>query len=252
MVAADRLQGFLRWKAEQQASALLVPPFTIFLHPGNVAGEDDHAVPDEPLAGDVRAPLAEVRGPFEARAQRLRVRFVAEFAPELARRLRAAGLVEEPPVELLVCTRETFRQPAAVPGLTMVTLTADSPLADIREGLDTNEQGFDPGPMPVTDTQAEEFRRGLGESRAFTARLHGQPAGAGMSLGPHAGVSELTGITTVCAFRRRGVASSLTAFAARAAFECGVELVYLTTDNPDAKRVPTLGLSPIRVMALLY
>jgi predicted GNAT family acetyltransferase len=53
------------------------------------------------------------------------------------------------------------------------------------------------------------------------------------------------GIATVDTFRRRGIASYLSAYAARIAFERGVELTYVSTDNPVARRVyERLGFRP--------
>ncbi len=159
-------------------------------------------------------------------------------------------MVEERSVELLACTPESLIAPQEeVAGLSMVTLDENSALDDVREGLDTNERGFDPGAEPVTHAQAQAFREGLVESRAFVARINGEPAGAGMFNPPYAGVSELVGIATLDAFRRRGVASYLNAYAGRIAFERGVELVYLSTDNPAARRVyQRLGFRPYAVV----
>jgi len=236
-VPVTQAQAYLRCSAQRRFQKIPVPPFTFFLCPGVVASEDDHAVPDEPLGGDVRGPLAELRDVCDTHSRRPRVRFLAEFAPSLALALRVAGMVEERSVELLGCTPGTLIQPPEVPGLTMVTLDAGSALSDIREGLDTNERGFDPGAQPVTDAQAREFREGLVDSRAFVARVDGEPAAAGMFHPPHDGVTELAGIATIEEFRRRGVASSLTAFAVDVAFKRGAELVFLTTEDAVARRV---------------
>ena len=246
----SRLQAYLRYSAHQQCQAIPVSPFTIFLRPSEVASEDDHAVPDEPLGNDdIREPLGRLREAFEARARHPRIRFLAEFAPYLAPALRAEDMVEERSVELLACTLDSLIPPHEVPGLSMVTLDENSVLADVREGLDTNERGFDPRAEPVTYAQAQAFRKGLVESRAFIARIYGEPAGAGMFNPPYGGVSELVGIATVDTSRRRGVASYLSAYAARTAFERGVELVYLSTDNPAARRVyERLGFRPYAVV----
>ncbi len=240
-----RTQAYLRYSARQQSETVPVPPFTLFLRTEGGGSEDDHAVPDEPLGDDVGEPLAKLREAFEVRDRRTRVRFLAEFAPYLAPALRAEGMVEERSVELLACTPDSLIPPHEVPGLSMVTLDENSALADVREGLDTNERGFDPRAEPATEVQALVFREGLVDSRAFIARIDGEPAGAGMFNPPYAGVTELVGIATVDPFRRRGVASWLTAHAARIAFKRGVELAYLSTDNAAARRVyERLGFRP--------
>ena len=68
-----QLQAYLRHGSQQRCHTVPVPPFTIFLHLGRNASEDDHAVPDEPLLGDnIREPLTRERESFEARSQRTR------------------------------------------------------------------------------------------------------------------------------------------------------------------------------------
>jgi hypothetical protein len=77
--------------------AVPVPPFTIFLRSGGEASEDDHAVPNGALEGDIRDPLDRLRKAFEARAPRTRIRFLAEYAPRLASTLRVEDMIEERP-----------------------------------------------------------------------------------------------------------------------------------------------------------
>jgi hypothetical protein len=113
-------------------------------------------------------------------------------------------MVEEGSAELLACTPDSLIPLPEVPGLGMVPLDENSTLTDVREGLDTNERGFDPRAEPVNLEQAQAFREGLVERRALTARIDGEPAGDGTFNPPHAGVTELVGIATVDTLRRRG------------------------------------------------
>lgn len=243
-ILVNRLQAYLRESARQQADIISAPPFTLFLRPGDVA-MDAAAIPDAPAGGDLRAVLATLRAAMLPGQYQLRVAFIAEFAPDLARALKITGFEEMNRTQLLAATPDTLRPALAVPGVSMVTLDARSSLADVREGLDTNERGFNPQASPATDADAGAFRRGLVENRAFTARLHGAPAGAGMFNPPHAGVAELVGITTLAPLRRRGIGSYLTAYAAQTAFALGIELVYLSTSDPAARRIyERLGFRP--------
>ena len=75
------------------------------------------------------------------------------------------------------------------------------------------------------------------EGRGFTARLGGRAAGAGMLAPPLDGLAELVGVGTLEPYRRRGVASALTSAAVRTAFDRGLGMVFLTTDDPGARRV---------------
>jgi GNAT superfamily N-acetyltransferase len=138
---------------------------------------------------------------------------------------------------LLVCTADTLRPPRAVSGMSVIEVGAASPLADLRENLDLNARGFDPAAAFATDEQAAEFARDLGTAMAFTARLSGQGAAAGMYLTPHANVTELAGIATLEPLRGQGIGAALTAAIAAHAFDNGVTVAFLVTDNPTAQRV---------------
>jgi predicted GNAT family acetyltransferase len=89
----------------------------------------------------------------------------------------------------------------------------------------------------ATDEQAESFRQSLTTSRGFTARLEGQAVGAGMFDVIHEGITELVGITTLAPFRRRGIATFLTAFATHIAFAQGAKAAFLVPENEQAGRV---------------
>lgn len=233
----SRLQAYLRHNAQQLSETILLPPFTLYLRPGAEATTDDYAIPNEPLHSPIQAHLEHLRAECAARGRVARIRFLAEYAPELAGELRSAGMVEESETELLACTVESLARPAPVEGLTLQTLAVDSPLQDVRDSLDVNERGFDPAAAPVTEVQAVEYRGGLVACRAFLARLDGHAAGAGMYNPPLDSVTELVGIATLDAFRGRGVAAQLTAYGARTAFAHGIEVVFLSTGNPVARRI---------------
>jgi ribosomal protein S18 acetylase RimI-like enzyme len=238
MTLIERLQSYLRETARAQYEAESIPPFTAFFHPHDILTFLNYAVPDAPASGDLGDAVAALRAAYHRRRRRARLEFIEEFAPGLPPSLRAAGLLEEARQPLMVCTPETWRLPQGVPGLSIATLAADSPLEAIKENLATNELGFDPRASGTfSDEDARRFRSGLERGRAFTAYLDGLPAGAGMFNPPREGLAELVGIATLEPFRRRGVAAALTAHMARAAFALGVELAFLTAADEGASRV---------------
>jgi ribosomal protein S18 acetylase RimI-like enzyme len=124
----------------------------------------------------------------------------------------------------------------AIPHLQFVMLTSESPLDLVKEGWNTNAEGFDETER-ATDEIAEAFRATLVSARAFTAKLHGVPAGAGMFTEIVDGVTELAGITTLPPYRGRGIAAALTTHMSQVAFAQGAEIVTLLVDNPAARRV---------------
>jgi ribosomal protein S18 acetylase RimI-like enzyme len=249
MNTAARIQAFLWESARLRYDAVPVPPFTLFLHPVSSVPESNYAMPDAPLAAPPVGGLGALRGAFLARGRHPRIVFVEASAPGLAAASAAAGWLEMEREQLLTATPATLRPPAPVPGLIIEMLDAHAPLEAIRENLNTNEQGFDPGAAPITEADALVFREGLTTSRAFTARLEEQAVAAGMFTTPRDGLTELAGITTLAPFRRRGIAAALTAAMAQAAFAAGLDLVFLGAREAATVRVyERVGFQPCSVL----
>jgi ribosomal protein S18 acetylase RimI-like enzyme len=149
-------------------------------------------------------------------------------------------------IAIFACTPATFRPAPGVPGLEFVVLSDQSSLAEIQEGLDANALGFDPAAALATAAEALAFRAELIASRAFTAKLGGQPVGAGMFTPPFGGIAELAGIATLAPYRGRGIGAATTSEIARVAFAHGVDTAILRTDNPVAFRVyRRVGFRPV-------
>ncbi|GIH08826.1 hypothetical protein Rhe02_68930 [Rhizocola hellebori] len=156
------------------------------------------------------------------------------------------GVVQAACQPLLVCTADTLRPPRPTAHLEILELGPGAQLAELKENLDLNARGFDPEAPLSSDEEAAEFGRSLGTATAFTARLSGQGAGAGMYLAPVAAVTELVGIATLEPLRGQGVGAALTAAMARHAFSQGVTVAFLATDNPTAQRVyERVGFRPL-------
>jgi GNAT superfamily N-acetyltransferase len=238
------LQTYLREKAHQGHEIVAVPPFTLFVDLAGAGAESNYAIPDTLAGAGGGGALARLRAAFAERGRAPRIQFLDAFAPDLPAALRAAGFVELSRAPLLICTPASYHQPPA-PDLTFVICSSETPLADVRENLDVNALGFDPGAARATDAEAEAFRRSLIISRAFTARLDGQGVGAGMFLDIRDGLTELAGITTLAPFRRRGVGAALTAHMAHTAFTHGVVAVFLIPASEQAGRAyERVGFQP--------
>ncbi|MCY1139223.1 GNAT family N-acetyltransferase [Actinoplanes sp. Pm04-4] len=140
--------------------------------------------------------------------------------------------------ELFVLTGPPWpRPPAGPPGVEVVLLDENAPVALIRENLDVNERGFDPSAAAVTDEQANAFRPQLAGARSVTVRLDGEPAAAGMALPVSSGVSELVGITSLVGHRRRGLGRLVTHALIEAVVGQGADLVVLSTSDGAARRL---------------
>ncbi len=242
MIPIDRLQAYLRHSARQQYDTVSVPPFTLFFHPTDALVYFNYAIPDKATPDspgqDLRESLAALRAAFAARERQPRFEFIDEFAPHLAPALHAAGFVLEARQHLMICTPKTYHAAPTVAGLTITTLTPNSPLAGVQDFLTTQRQGFDPTDQTTTtEGQAEQCLRELQSNAAFLARLDGQPVGAGMFTAPFDDITEIVGIATREQFRRRGIGAALTARALQTAFAQGATIACLTAADERAGRL---------------
>ncbi len=253
MTESRRIQAYLPRARQEGHTVAHVGPFVVLLHPTDEALETNVALLQQPTIEVSQGWLEELQATFAAHRRLPAIRWIEADMPHLAASLQAADFREHLQEVLLICTPQTLRSPALLPGLTFVTLTQTAPLADVREGLDVNEFGFDPtSAQPATEEQAERFRATLGAARAFTARLDGEGAGAGMYTPPYGRVTELAGIATLDRFRGRGIATALTAYMTQSAFTQGCDLVFLATSNPIARRAyERAGFQPVG-MVLTY
>ena len=246
MITPDRLEDYTRRAAGSGRDIVEIPPFVIFLDPGDPLHFFNYAHPLEPISGDLESlqghlaePLAELRALFIARQRVPRFEYVEEFAPDLASVLTAAGFAQEGRYPLLLCNPQSHRAAPPVGGLAIQQLAADSPSGDLRDFMVVERQGFGHRVTEeVTEDDCEELRDGIRRGElALLARLNDRPSGVVSCTVPWDGLTELTGIATHPAFRRLGIATAITAAAAQAAFGSGVEAAFLTAGDAQAGRV---------------
>jgi GNAT superfamily N-acetyltransferase len=246
VITPDRLEGYMRRAAGSGRETVEIPPFVIFLDPGDPLRFFNYAHPLEPISGNIESlqghlaePLAALRALFIARQRVPRLEYVEEFAPDLAAVLTAAGFAQEGRYPLLVCSPQSHRAAPPVGGLAIRQLAVDSPSADLRDFVVVERQGFSHRVTEeVTEDDCEELRDAMRRGGlAFLASLNNQPASVASCTEPLDGLTELTGIATLPAFRRLGIATAITAAAAQAAFRTGVEAAFLTAGDAHAGRV---------------
>ncbi len=237
MTPVERVQAYLHTKASAVSTRVVLPPFTLHLHPTNPRPDHSYAIPHAPVPLIKSETLDDLCATFAARQRTPHLLFLDEYAPALLTAVPAAGFGETSRAHVMICTPQTLRAPARSERATIVTLSSESSLDEIKEGLDVNALGFDPDAAGATDAEAAEFRRTLHASRAFTLRLDGQGVSAGMFIPIHDGVTELVGIATLTPYRRQGLAAVMTAAIAQAAFEAGADLVFLAAASHEAGRV---------------
>jgi ribosomal protein S18 acetylase RimI-like enzyme len=241
MLSPERLESYMRRAAMLGRETVEVPPFVCLFDPHNPLRFFNYAKPLRPVGterDDLADALAVLRAAFRARGRMPRFEFIEEYAPDLGRALAAAGVDLEQRYPLLVCTPETLRPSPLIPGLTITTLTPDSPAEDLLACLTVQREGFgEIAGDPPTLADVDDLRANLTEEGAFLARMEGVPVGAMMYTAPLDRLTELAGGTTIAAYRRRGIGTAMIAAAAAAAFERGVEISFLTAASEYASGV---------------
>jgi GNAT superfamily N-acetyltransferase len=236
----ERLQDHMRAVARQQYDRVSIPPFALYFHPSDALPYLNYAIPEE-TPGDaaaLAAPLARLRAEFGIRRRRPRFEFVEAAFPKLGPALEASGFMREARPQLMICRAEDLRDLEAIPGLAVDTLDARSSLDAFREMLRLQRHAFGlSDPEAVSEQDARWLRDGLGAGLAFVGRLNGKPVSASMFLDPKDGLTELVGICTLEAHRRRGLGGALTRAALAAAFARGVSVAFLSAADARAGHV---------------
>lgn len=244
MITHARLEGAMRQAAALQYDSQQEGPFVLFFHPTDPLRFFNYARPVRPFSpgsddGTADDALARLVAAYEARNRMPRFEFVEEYAPSLPAILKRNGFTEEARQWLMLCDAASYRPAAPSVGIEVRDLTPGSPNADLRAFVAVQRQGFSgDDAATASEAEGEDVRDGLRRgNRAFLALLDGEPMGAGGCSAPVDGLTELVGIATRLAYRRRGVATALTSEAVAALLADGVEAVFLTAEDEKAGRV---------------
>lgn len=236
----ERIQAHMRAVARGQYEAETIPPFTAYFHPTDPLPYLNYAIPDEPPgdAASLAAPLALLRNAFRNRGRQPRFEFVEAVYPRLEATLAASGFSIEARPQLMVATPANRQAVPAVPGLTVQTLSRESSLASFVELLRVQRRAFGMGDSAaVTEKDAAWMRDGLAQGGCLVGRLGEEAVGIATFLDPRDGLTELAGIGTLEAHRRKGIGAALTAAALDAAFAAGASAAFLSAADARAGRV---------------
>jgi ribosomal protein S18 acetylase RimI-like enzyme len=224
------LQAFLRASAGRGRTVLRSGPFTVTIHPHDRLRFLNYAIPDDG-AEPATAAVDALRAVFRAHERLPRLEWVEEAAPAVAGVLAAAGMAQELRTPLMTCGPEDLVEAVAdVPGLT-VGPAGDG---DLRDCARVQRAAFGQGPLPADEPPSDPRRGGGG---AVLARAGGVPVATATWTGIVDGASEVAGVATAEAWRRRGLAGVVTAAAARAAFAAGARMCVLSPGGDEAQRV---------------
>ena len=240
MFEIARLQAQLRYGASEAFQAIPVPPFTFYFNPDSDSVFSNYAIPEVPGDGRLGEAITALKAAFHEHQRTPRLEYLEAFAPDLAAALEVNGFKQEIRTLLMVCTPDSFRAAPEVSGLVIQPVDGTSPIEDQRAAVTVQDRSFGGDDAPeATEEKARQFFERFATQQMFMAKLDGQLVSVVSLMPSYDGIAEIAGVGTVPAFRRRGIGAAMTWHAARAAFEQGVEAVFLTAMDERAGRVYT-------------
>ena len=196
------------------------------------------ATPEETLDA-----VGELRQTFREHGRTLRFEFIDLLWPDLPLLLERAGLIFQASQPMMTCDVHTFR-PYAAPDVTATVHTMLSASSDLAAYLQIGREGFGDEPtasLEAIDREITALREGIGSGsmRCATAIVDGQAVGVGCivsAAGVQTGnIGELAGVATLPAYRRRGVARTLSSVLTAEYLREGGRIVWLSAGDAAAE-----------------
>ena len=237
---------YLRQMQASQASALRAtskcvevgPYLAAFDHTNDLVWVN-YAIPvaERATEDQLREALRPLRSHFAERQRVLRFEFSQTLWPALEGVLTAAGLVCQVRVPLMIYVPPGQTQPLPAPDVQLVDAGATDAL--LTAILDLRNRSFASEALPApTAAEVAQLRQMIVDQklRQAVAYCEGTLAGIGsmMAGGP---VSELVGVATDPAFRRRGIASAMSRFLVVDHLARGGEAVWLSAADTVAEQI---------------
>ncbi|MBI1755852.1 MAG: GNAT family N-acetyltransferase [Fimbriimonas ginsengisoli] len=232
MTVLRRLERALIGSLARDRECIDCGPFRLLLNRSSDMIWSNYAVPtrDGFDLGSVRAMIEA----FEAKRRRPRLEFTLELWPGLPPALVAAGFELEAEQPTMVCLAAGF-QPRRSPEVSVELLAADG---DVETFLRIADSPFGMPSQEIAAGRVQGTRDSIAKGVWVMAvgSIGGAAAGVGC-INPFDGVCELAGIGTLDAFRRLGVASSVSTFLLEKFFADGGEIAWLSAGDDTAKAV---------------
>ncbi len=220
-----------------------VGPFVAMFDPSTEIFYANYAVPTR--EGATPEDVQRLIEAFRSRDRMPRLEFRREAQPTLSATLEAAGFTLESEHPVMVCEPSDFA-PQSAADVDVRTLGAED---DLLPFLRVADEAFGMA-GPIDPARIEHTRAAIARGAWIAAlgTIAGHPAGCAV-LTPHEGLAELAGVGTASAFRRRGVASSVSTALMRDFFTVG-DAVWLSAGDETAEAVyRRLGFRPVATQA---
>lgn len=212
-----------------------IGPFTLFFRRDSPMPELSYARPTAPSPSGLREHIAEIRAAFAARNRVCRWEFLADLSPEFPKLLVQQGFPDPIPRPLMVVTRETFQPEISAVAEIRQVVKGETHAVNrvLQQAFNGAEAAPDAEEQDGIDFLAGSLERGASVYAAF---IDGRPVAGGVHS-PVGDTTEVAGIGTLAAFRRRGIAGALTSALIADAFERGCECVFLSAADETVQRV---------------
>ncbi|MGH3601856.1 MAG: GNAT family N-acetyltransferase [Pseudonocardiaceae bacterium] len=226
------LHAYLRALAGPRAPR--VGPFLASFDDHDAGLFRNYAVPDdgvEPTGIQVTA-LIRV---FTDRDRIPRLEYLPDLCPAVESGLLAESFVPERRVPVLTCLPTDAAAPPIVAGIELSLASDDEQLRQVAEA-----QNEAYGQPETTDHDVARLRGTVeGGGLVALARdlVSGRGVGGGLCAPPHNGVSELAAIGVRIPYRRRGIATALTALLSGACPTVGIITPFLTPESEAEERI---------------
>jgi GNAT superfamily N-acetyltransferase len=242
-----RIDAYLDAVPRRVARTEELGPFTLFVNEGR--GWRYYARPRPGTTAFTGADVAEVRRRQRELRQPQEIEWVVDLAPAVGPAARAAGL-EVALMPLMHLSRARFTPAAAPdgievsfasPGDDLALLTAVAHLAFASPGTAVGEVGIEALAAAAADADPGAVglaRERVAKGHAVTAvaKAGGRPVAVGTHQ-PVDGVTEIVGVGSLPAVRRRGLGAAITSALVDDAFARDVQTVFLSAGDETIARV---------------
>jgi predicted GNAT family acetyltransferase len=236
----ERLHANLLAVASSTKQVQRIGPFTAFLDPLRPIKYLSWALPDPHTAAqDLAAALPDVVEHYRAHDRNARTEHFEDVCPALAGVVEAAGWTLSERVAVMVCTQQTLVMPPPVDGLVVEPVGPDAPEDTIRAYIETQVEAFGDKEESPSPEVIARWRERAARENTYAGFVDGRLVGTAAALQPAEGATEVVGVTTLHAYRRRGIGATLTATAVAASFAEGTELAWLSAADEAAGRIYT-------------
>jgi GNAT superfamily N-acetyltransferase len=232
MSLESKIQDALRHHAPRGREAEQIGPFLATFSRDSDNPYLNYAIPNDdatPSADDVSCLVASYR----AHDRKPRLEYIPSIAPAVEPALHGAGFEEESRTPLMRCVTPAFAVPDGI------ELVAPRTLEEFRGAAQVQWEAYgESGPLAQHAVDSlRQTAEGGGVVVLARDAESGEPAGAGLCVAPHEGVTELAAVGVRESFRRKGIAAAMTGWLARTAYDRGMELVFLMAHGPGEARI---------------